>query len=314
MFCTKIDNMGKIVFQSNQIFNVLIIEDNLTVQKAIQIQLEKSSVWKFDFITVDNMTDAIKIKNTQEFHIVLADLILPDSDRKSTLSILRNEFSDLPFVILTSTDDDQLLIESLQAGAQNYLCKEYMQFGALLSRTLYNAIQRWEMESKLKYMASHDDLTGAMNKRFFMIELQRRIDQCEATDDIFSLAICDLDNFRQVNNSHGHVVGDRALKIFVEKIQSVIRNQDIIARFGGDEFCILFPGTPKERCEKFLKKLTSLTIEIPFENKSLGSIFLKSSYGGSQYRKGMNAEQLLIAADNTLYEVKNSGKGFSKVI
>ncbi len=301
-------------FQTDQRFRVLIIEDNLTVQKAIQIQLEKSSVWKFDLYTVDNMTAAIEVKKTQAFHIVLADLVLPDSDRKSTLSILRNEFSDLPFIILTSTDDDQLLIESLQAGAQNYLCKEYMQFGALLSRTLYNGIQRSKMESKLKYIASHDDLTGAMNKRFFMIELQERIDQCEITDDIFSLAICDLDNFRRVNNTYGHVIGDRALKIFVQEIQSIIRNQDIIARFGGDEFCILFPNTKKDRCEKFLKKLTSLKIEIPLKNNSLDPLFLKSSYGGAQYNKGMNAEQLLTDADNTLYQVKNNGKGFSKVI
>lgn len=301
-------------FQTDQNFRVLIIEDNLTVQKAIQIQLEKSSVWKFDLYAVDNMTAAIEVKTTQVFHIVLADLVLPDSDRKSTLRILRNEFSDIPFIILTSTDDDHLLIESLQAGAQNYLCKEYMQFGALLSRTLYNAIQRWEMESKLKYMASHDDLTGAMNKRSFMIELQNRIDQCEMTGNVFSLTICDLDNFRLVNNTYGHVMGDRALKFFVQEIKSIIRNQDIIARFGGDEFCIIFPDTKKDRCEKFLKKLTSLKIEIPLEGKPSESFFLKSSYGGAQYIKGMNAEQLLTDADNTLYQVKNSGKGFSKVI
>lgn len=302
------------MFQIDQKFKVLIIEDNLTVQKAIKIQLEKSSVWKFDLYAVDNMTDAIEVKNTQEFHIVLADLVLPDSDRKSTLNILRNEFTDIPFIILTATDDDKLLIQSLEAGAQNYLCKEYMQYGALLSRTLFNAIQRWKMESKLKYMASHDDLTGAMNKRFFMIELQDRIDQSNMTKESFCLAICDLDNFRNVNNSYGHVMGDRALKTFVQEIQSVIRNQDIIARFGGDEFCIIFPNTKKDRCEKFLKKLTSLVIEIPIENKPSESIFIKSSYGGSQYRKGMNAEQLLTSSDNILYEVKNTGKGFSKVV
>jgi len=300
--------------QVDQKFRVLIIEDNLTVQKAITIQLKNSSVWKFDLYAVDNMTDAIAVKKTQRFHIVLADLVLPDSDRNSTLNILRNEFIDLPFVILTATDDDQLLLQSLEAGAQNYLCKEYMQFGALLSRTLFNAIQHWKMESQLKYMASHDDLTGAMNKRFFMIELQDIIDQCELSDNTFSLAICDLDNFRNVNNTHGHVMGDRALKTFVQKVESVIRNKDTIARFGGDEFCILFPETQKDRCEKFLKKLTSLAIEIPIKNKPFESIIIKSSYGGAQYKKGMNAEQLLIDADNTLYQVKNNGKGFSKVI
>lgn len=290
-----------------ELIKVLLIEDSRIVQKAVTIQLESSSVWQFDLTAVDNMTSALKIKDEEKFDIILADLELPDSNRDSTFKILKNEFSREPFIILTATDDDKLLLKSLEAGARDYLCKDYLQKGALLSRTLYNAIQHWKMEQELKYIATHDDLTGAVNKKHFMKLLEEMIVETDMSDNTFCLVICDLDNFRLINNNYGHIVGDRALKLFVQTISSTIRRKDTVARFGGDEFCLLFPETSGEKLKKYLEKLTSLEIEIPGKTKICGS------YGGSQYRKGITAEELLIEADQALYQVKENGKGFSKI-
>lgn len=287
---------------------VLVIEDNKYVHEIIKSQLEKSPVWHFAMDFAMTMEEALQKKKTGDFDIVLSDLVLPDSTKISTLHILRQEFSSLPFIILTSDDDDNLLVQSIEIGARNYLSKDYLQLGSLLSRTLYNALEHWKMESELKYLANHDELTGAYNKRYFSKILSNQIRSSQIMESPFCLAICDLDNFRQINNNYGHVAGDKALKLFVETIEETIRNKDKIGRFGGDEFCILFPDTETDKCSLYLKKLAGLKIDIP------GGIQIHGSYGGVQYKEGMTSEELIIEADKALYQVKNEGKGFSKML
>ena len=292
---------------------ILVIEDNKTVHYVINKLLNASTIWKFEIDTAMTMTALTKLKS-EKYHIVLSDLELPDSYRSSTLRILKNELPDLPYIILTATDDDQLLLESIESGAENYLCKEYLQQGALLSRSLYNAIQHWEVKSQLKYIASHDELTGALNKRQFMKILSKTIERSNSLNETFCLAICDLDNFRDVNNNYGHIMGDKALKAFVAAIKGTIRDLDFMGRFGGDEFCIIFLNTEKNKCQQYLKKLSSLEIKIPLEGDKSKSILINGSYGGVQYIKGMSPEEIIIKADKALYEVKENGKGHSKVL
>ena len=293
---------------------VLVIEDNKTVQHVIWKLLKASTIWEFTLDPVYNMTDALIKLHKGSYDIVLSDLELPDSTRNSTLKILKNEFVSLPFVILTATDDDELLLQSIEAGAQNYLCKDDLHQGALLSRSLYNAINHWKMKTQLKFMASYDELTSALNRRSFMIELKRTIDIAENLNKPFCLAICDLDNFRNINNSYGHIAGDNALKAFVSTIHKTIRNTDMMARFGGDEFCIIFHNTEQEKCQQYLNKLASIEIEIPYKNQPDEKITIRSSYGGTQFKKGMTPEELITLADKALYEVKENGKGFSRIL
>lgn len=287
---------------------VLMIEDNKFVQEVVKKQLKSSSVWQFDITSTMYMEEALRLKNELKIDIVLSDLELPDSTMNSTMQILKNEFKNIPFVILTSNDDDRLLIQSLEVGARNYLCKEYLQQGSLISRTLYNALEYWKIESQLLYTATHDHLTGAVNKKHLLELVTNRIDNFIYDKQLFCLAICDLDNFRDINNNFGHMEGDRALQLFVQTIEETIRNKDTIARFGGDEFCILFPDTNRKRCEQYLKKLTSLKIELP------GMTTIKGSYGGTVYEPGISVEELIIRADSALYQVKEEGKGFSRVL
>jgi len=291
-----------------EVIRVLILEDNKFVQQVVQSQLENSRVWTFNLTFTERMEDAIRLRDTGHFDILLSDLELPDSTRDSTMKILKNEFKSIPFVILTADDDDNLLLQSLKAGARNYLCKDYLQQGALLSRTLFNALEHWKALAELEYTATHDNLTGAFNKKRFLEILGGRIEMVDFDHKPFCLAMCDLDDFRNINNNYGHIAGDQALILFVETLKERIRSKDTLGRFGGDEFCLLFPDTARERCAQYLNKLTGLKMELP------GLIPIKGSYGGAQYRKGMSAEELIIEADKALYQVKNEGKGFSRVL
>ncbi|MBN2656164.1 MAG: GGDEF domain-containing response regulator [Spirochaetales bacterium] len=287
---------------------VLILDDDRYVQEVVKNQLDKSKIWKYRMTFTECMEEALKLKDSGHFDILLADLELPDSTRDSTMRILKNEIRTIPFVILTGHDDDNLLLQSIEAGASDYLSKEYLNQGSLLSRTLYNALEHWKIQAELEYTATHDTLTGAVNKKHFMNILKGRIEMAAYDENPFCLAMCDLDDFRNINNNYGHMTGDRALILFVDTILERIRKKDTLGRFGGDEFCLIFPDTGKERCFQYLNKLASLKIELP------GMIPINGSYGGAAYRKGMSAEELIIEADKALYRVKNGGKGFSLVL
>ncbi len=292
---------------------LLIIEDNKTVQFALKKLLGNSTIWIFEIDTSYTLSDGFEKIEYNKYDVVLSDLELPDSTREETLQELKQKLRYIPFVILTATDDDKILLESVEAGAQDYLCKSHIMNNPLLSRALYYAVQHWELKSQLKYMASHDDLTGAINKRFFLRTLDNIINLAERYNDNFCLAICDLDDFRNINNNYGHVQGDKALKKFVDVITETVRESDIIARFGGDEFCILLHRITKEECQDLLIRLSELEISIPSMVSGGKNIRITGSYGGAQFKKGMTGEELLAEADKALYQVKKNGKGHSIV-
>ncbi len=285
---------------------VLLIEDNKTVQFAVRRLLSESSYWQFTIDTSVLLGKGLEMVKSGNYDVVLADLELPDSIMSETMASLKKQLTDIPFVILTAEDDDELLLQSVEAGAQDYLCKDHIMHGPLLSRSLYYAVQHWRLKNRLEYMASHDELTNVLNKRYFFMELEKRIKSTEDHRDGFCLSVCDLDNFRAINNNFGHMQGDKALVSFVDAIRGKIRDTDIVGRFGGDEFCILFDNTGKEECTEILAGLASIRIQEPKE--------ISGSFGGAEYRRGMTRKQLISLADEALYKVKKSGKGFSIIL
>lgn len=171
------------------------------------------------------------------------------------------------------------------------------------------AIDRRRAEDRVHFMAHHDPLTGLSNRNLFWSQFQRAIHEARREDRLVAITYIDLDNFKQINDVHGHGVGDEVLRSLAERIKSCIRASDIAVRLGGDEFAIIF-SNPKHDEPGILERLETIRQRAaePIE-LGLGSITVTCSSGTAFYpNDGETPEALLAKADAAMYEVKKNGR------
>jgi len=178
---------------------------------------------------------------------VLLD-VPPDAPEEAMdlLAYVRLSAPDAPIVLLSDSDDEALALAGVKAGAQDCLVKSELQ-PALLRRTLTHAIERKRSEAELAHQALHDQLTGLPNRALFLDRLGVALERARRSGTQLAVMFLDFDNFKQINDSRGHSVGDRLLMALGERLSTLLRPMDTVARFGGDEFTFLFEDLTSER-------------------------------------------------------------------
>ena len=161
---------------------------------------------------------------------------------------------------------------------------------------------------QLEQVADTDELTGLANRRSFLKQLTIEISRYQRFKDAFSLAMMDIDHFKQVNDTYGHDVGDQVLKIISDVVTKTLRNYDVVGRIGGEEFAILFPRTELENakmvCERIAKAIREAVIATPD-----GEISVTASFGLTGANSDISeASMILKKADIMLYQAKQAGR------
>ncbi len=155
-----------------------------------------------------------------------------------------------------------------------------------------------------------DELTSLYNRRHFLNELEREVERAKRYSESFCLAIVDIDNFKHYNDTHGHQMGDELLKEFAGFVRTVVRETDMVGRYGGDEFIILMPETTRAVAYHVAERLRSRVQEYPFHGRETqpgGNVTI--SIGVAEFATdGESSHQLLRSADNALYEAKRDGR------
>ncbi len=161
------------------------------------------------------------------------------------------------------------------------------------------------LNKELEKLTNIDPLTGIYNRRYFYNISKELIALSKRENRELSLAMVDIDDFKQINDTYGHDVGDDILKLLVEKVNDNIRESDIFMRFGGEEFIIILPNTSSQQANVVMEKVRSVINH----QKFLNDISFTVSIGISNYKKeDKDVESLFKRADLALYSAKNSGK------
>jgi diguanylate cyclase (GGDEF)-like protein len=179
-------------------------------------------------------------------------------------------------------------------------------FGFLLM-----AIDR--LRSEVADLALMDDLTGVANRRHLLQRLTEECARSERSDDPFSLLVIDLDGFKGINDTHGHAAGDACLQHFTLMAQTRLRPGDMLARTGGDEFCIVLPSSTLREGAMIARRVLEVC-RADAEHCMGNEIPIAVSIGVAQWSRdiGMHPDRLIAAADHALYDAKKGGKdGFA---
>ncbi|TVQ44636.1 MAG: EAL domain-containing protein, partial [Gloeocapsa sp. DLM2.Bin57] len=184
----------------------------------------------------------------------------------------------------------------------------YYQNQQIFCCTVRDITQRKRNEQLLAYQAFHDDLTGLANRKFFEVQLNSILSNAQTNNSSIAVMFLDIDHFKNINDTLGHTIGDELLKAFAERLKSCVRSNDIISRWGGDEFTILISNINQREDVINLAQRILKSLEQPF-NLSKHLLYVKSSIGIALYPEdGEDGENLVKNADIALYRAKNEGR------
>ncbi|HKL84710.1 MAG TPA: GGDEF domain-containing protein [Treponemataceae bacterium] len=174
----------------------------------------------------------------------------------------------------------------------------------ILSLLIVQYIAKYDIRDKIEYFAQHDQLTGLKNRHFFNAIFEREISIAQRSGRSFAILMCDIDHFKTVNDTFGHLVGDTVLRDIAQTIKKESRDSDVVARFGGEEFVILCIEDSKKNTIAFAERIRIAITKLTFKENMKVTI----SIGGSFFAIDKTMNELLQEADQALYQAKENGR------
>lgn len=285
--------------------NVLVVDDS-NVQRNIleQILLDM----KLNVDSAKNGQEALEIlKNSEKkYSLVLTDYNMPKMDGMELVSKLREEYDkdELGIIALSSNEEAKTITEFIKLGANDYINKSYSNTEVITR--VNSTLDLLDLFEENREMAFKDFLTSLYNRRYFFKSGQDIFEKAKRANKELAIAILDIDKFKNINDTYGHDIGDLALIRSAEILKETMRKSDLIARFGGEEFCILLENISYEDSEKLFEKLRDAFEKSCIKYEDIEIRFTISI--GACYSKAINLDEMIKYADNSLFESKNDGR------
>lgn len=295
--------------------SVLIIDDSEAVREKIIKTLESRDLFS-RFYQAEDGLEGFKKLLASPVDIILCDLEMPRMDGFKFLGMLkgRPEVSDTPVIILTGNDDRELKIKGLEQGACDFITKPFDLEELVARMRVHLKIKHLQDDLKrsnelLLELSNTDHLTGLFNRRFLMEALDKEVQRARRKDGQVALLLMDIDHFKRVNDTHGHLQGDVVLQKVALHIQKELRSYDIAARYGGEEFVAVLPDTSLKEAFNVADRIR-LSVQGMHFAGSLANERVTVSLGVALFPSPCfdDIDGLLRAADEALYQAKERGR------
>lgn len=259
----------------------------------------------YDFITARSVPEALSNITYRLPHVIISEAEIPEVDGFAFLEKIRKGVKTrlIPFVFITKSKGVKERVHAYQTGADAILVKPVVteELKAIVA-------SRIRLIEEFYHIAVTDELTRLYNRREFLKKFNEEIYREEKRR--ISLALLDLDHFKQINDIHGHQMGDNVLMTFAEVIMSVCGEAYFPARFGGEEFVVLFPGISSVDAKEIVDRMRNIFGAISFQGDKKKVFYVNFSAGVAEYPlMAANLSHLLSKADHALYAAKNEGRG-----
>ena len=287
---------------------ILIVDDSV-----INLNILENILDEYDIIVATDAETALSIMEQEEVNLILLDIVMPDMDGYEVCEKLKDneKTSRIPIIFITSKTDEDSIEKAYDVGASDYVTKPFKPKELLARVKTQFKIQ--EMEKELCLLSMVDSMTKLYNRRYLSKVSEQVISLARREQQELSIIMIDIDNFKNINDTYGHQVGDDVIVAVGNVLMSTERKSDIICRYGGEEFVILLPSTSLKNAqlvaENIRKKIECLDIEHFLDKNLMFTISLGISTVYLEEEKTI--EVSLKRADDALYHAKKNGKNMS---
>jgi diguanylate cyclase (GGDEF)-like protein len=291
-------------------FTILYVEDNKDAQEQLKMILEDDVK---EFYQAYNGKEGLAIYKEKNPDIILTDINMPILDGLKMAKEIKDIDSKQPILIISSFDEKDNLLNAIEIMVDAFITKP-IDIDILerklkqVSKTLKD---RKEIQTKLDTLhnlAHYDTLTNIPNRFLFDIKLDQAISKATRHNSNVALFFIDLDNFKNINDAYGHKMGDKVLIHVTNNIKKVIRQEDTLARIGGDEFSLIIEDVSDKNYIDILAKkiLNSVSTPLKYDNKTID---ISCSIGISIFPLNSSSkDELIDLADHAMYKAKKDGK------
>jgi len=289
---------------------ILVAEDSMVIRAMLCEQLEDEG---YTVIEADDGNAAIERARSERPDAILLDIEMPGLNGLEVLELIKAdpELRDTPVVFITGRTDTDDMVAGLRAGAHDYLRKPFEDAellarigGAVRVKQLQDLLRLRNVE--LDQLTRIDGLTGLFNRRHLDEQLQRSRNSARRDDNPFAILIIDVDHFKQVNDTQGHSGGDAVLCELARRFEGAIRPDDVLGRWGGEEFLIIMPRTDLAGALAVGERVRAAVQDriVPYGDNQIAVTISGGCASGPPH----NPEELVREADEALYAAKAGGR------
>jgi len=285
---------------------ILIAEDDTTSRLLLAATLKKLG---HEVVAAANGEEAREAIGREHVPLLISDWMMPDVDGLELCRLIRSEHSlQYTYIILLSARSGKTnYLGAMDAGADDFITKPFDE--DQLAARLRVAERILDLHETLRVQAMHDRLTGLWNRAAIVDSLHQELDRTARERTPVSVILADLDHFKQINDTYGHLAGDAVLREAAQRMRAALRSYDHIGRYGGEEFLIVLPGclavSAMVVAERVRERIAATAITIPGDSIAVTSSLGVSASSGGQV---MAADALIAAADTALYQAKAAGR------